>query len=437
MPPTLRAYQQQLVQWLDDHPRGIVGDVAGLGKSYPTIVAMQQHPGPNLIVAPGYLLPNWIAYLREHDVDPDDIGQVEGPPNKRRQALDDPARYTLCTYATLAQSSPRSQMSQTYPQLAQRHWSTVVFDEAHRLRSRQTLGFRQARALLAERKWLLTGSPCYANAGDMWTLLHITDPRKFSSFWRWVDTYCNTYDNGWARVVRDPIDPNDFQAMWTPYMIRRSYEDVALDLPPVEAPNLVRCQMTTFTQSNQETLWREYERFSARALEGDDVQAQALLTRMRTVSGTDKHKLSTLVELVNDINDRVVVFCWFRQTADALASALETTALVHGGLNPAERLDRLAQFASLDRGRLVATIPSISEGLNLQHTHYVVFYEWDWVASTNQQALARFHRPGQQHAVQPYYIVAECRPLQTDETPLSIDERILAANARNNSTTYI
>ena len=63
---TLRPYQVELRDWLIATGSAIVGDEAGLGKSYPAIEAAAQDSTPNdrnLLVCPRYLIPNWVCLL--------------------------------------------------------------------------------------------------------------------------------------------------------------------------------------------------------------------------------------------------------------------------------------------------------------------------------------------------------------------------------------
>jgi hypothetical protein len=45
----LREYQQTSKQWLLEHPRIVLGDDMGIGKSYPAIEAALELPAPRLL----------------------------------------------------------------------------------------------------------------------------------------------------------------------------------------------------------------------------------------------------------------------------------------------------------------------------------------------------------------------------------------------------
>ena len=405
---TLRPYQVELKDWLIANGSGIVGDEPGLGKSYPAIEAardLRELDDRNLIVCPKYLIPNWVAYLGEYGYGPDDITVVEGSPEKKTAALEAPREWTLCTYNTVGQTSPKSRVGRTYPQLLGTKWGTIIFDEAHRMRSRHAQWTKQAMLLKSKRKWLLTGSPLYNNPGDLFTLLKIVAPKKFTSFWRWVKEYCMVWDNGYRTEIAHVRDPWAFKEMWTPFMMRRRYEDVEVQLPEVMPPIVVRPELTAANRVAHDELDENYKMLVEDGGE-DFASANSMLGELRKITTTDPNKMNALGELISDVNSRVVVLCWYKNTAQELARRLKTDLVVTGSVNANDRQDIFDQLSVRPEGRLVATLGSMAEGLNLQHTHHVVFYEMDWNHEMNAQALARFQRPGQQHRVQSYYVVA-------------------------------
>ena len=405
---TLRPYQVELRDWLIANGSSIVGDEAGLGKSYPAIEAASVDSvqgDRNLIVCPRYLIPNWVGYLADYNFGDEDVTVVEGSPDKKTRALTNETRWTICTYNTVGQTSPKSRVGRTYPELLATKWKTIIFDEAHRMRSRHAMWTKQALVLKAQRKWLLTGSPLYNNPGDLFSLLKIVAPKTYTSFWRWAETYCAIINDGWHNEIAYVKDPVAFKEMWSPSMMRRRYEDVEVQLPEAMAPIVVKPQLTEANRRSHDALDEDYKMLVA---DGDDdyAAANSVLGELRKITTTDPNKMNALTELVSDINSRVVVLCWFKNTAQELARKLKTDLVITGSVDANDRQDIFDQLSVRTEGRLVATLGSMSEGLNLQHTHHVVFYEMDWNHEMNAQALARFQRPGQQHRVQSYYIVA-------------------------------
>jgi SNF2 family DNA or RNA helicase len=59
---SLRSYQTDAATWMMEHPRSILADAYGLGKT-PTAIAVIAKHLPALVVAPDYLTMQWFDYL--------------------------------------------------------------------------------------------------------------------------------------------------------------------------------------------------------------------------------------------------------------------------------------------------------------------------------------------------------------------------------------
>ena len=413
---TLRDYQHVAEDFLLSRPAAILADQAGLGKTPPTITAGLTLAGPKLVVVPKYLTNTWIDALRKQDIPESDIHVVEGSPTAKARVIEEGSTggWTIISYNMLGQTHPAAKGNKVegttenrYGKLLRTKYGAVVFDEAHRMRGRQNMWTKQAHKLRTDYKWLLTGSPIYRDAGDLFALLQVCDPKTFSSFGSFVDEHCNVKEDQYKYygVIVGLKDSEAFQEVTRPYMLRRLMSDVSLSLPELLDPISVRPDLYVHTQNEYDVV-EAYIKQLKRGGEMEHMQAQGLLTRLRQLTGADRNKLQAVSDLVSDINERVVVMCWFRESARLVARKIGTDLIVTGAVSNDDRqimLDRL----SLDpHGVLVATMESLKEGLNLQHTSNVVFYEQDWLSESNDQAVGRFHRFGQTKQVQPYFVRA-------------------------------
>jgi len=73
-------------------------------------------------------------------------------------------------------------------------FSAIIFDESILLKNRKTKRFQRWKTYLQRTKpqhiLLLTGNPIGKYADDLWTQLHLLDPKRFSSYWRWTEEHC-------------------------------------------------------------------------------------------------------------------------------------------------------------------------------------------------------------------------------------------------------
>ena len=415
---TLMEHQEEAKAFFLDNPNAILGDGMGLGKSYPTIEAGLQINGPKLIVCPAYLIPNWLNYLSEYNVQEDEVDVLIGSVAQKQvilaKRIDQRPEWTITSYDILARTDPKRK-GQAYPELLQIPWKRIIYDEAHRLRGRNSLSTKAAFKMKTAGNWMLTGSPIYRDAGDVWPLLVLCDKSRFTSYWKFVEYYCHIEKHPWTKI-EFVKKPQAFRRLLNNYMLRRLHEDVNLNIPAMLRPIVIPTDLSpayrrSYEQARKDFIltWpqeegeeRQYNSASEYLMSGG-----ALITKLRQLTGTDKNKLTALTNLVEDMGDeRVVVFCWFRNSAQKVADNLKTKLHVSGALDVTQRQSVIDQFERQEASRLVATISSIKEGVNLQAASKVIFYEEDWLSKTNEQATARLHRIGQTEHVQSYYIHA-------------------------------
>jgi SNF2 family DNA or RNA helicase len=408
MAPKLDQYQWDAVSWFLRNQRTILGDERGVGKSYPAIVAaeMSEVRGQRLIVCPAYLMPNWMSYLEEFGIT--NYAAVMGTPRQKRTALLSGAEWMLCSYAIIA----LKQYSSTVRSIP---WTHVIYDEAHRLRGRNSESTKTAYALSkeAEYSWFLTGNPVVSNPGDIYPLLHMCDSR-FSSYWRFVREWCVVVDTLWGEQVKGllPGKKEAFEDMCAPYLLRRRLKDVMPEIPPV-IETMITVEMPPRWQSAHKQAKKEY--IMHHPLEGDfDITSGgALVNSLRQLTAQSQEKTQALLEILSDLPDGepVVVFCWYRETARMVSEALYkqkySVSLVTGDSGPAARRMIVDGFKNGTTQVLVATIGALREGENLQRSNTVVFVEEDWVDANNDQAVGRLQRRGQERTVFKYVICAK------------------------------
>jgi superfamily II DNA/RNA helicase len=126
-----------------------------------------------------------------------------------------------------------------------------------------------------------------------------------------------------------------------------------------------------------------------RSLEGPDPKVEALVAEIRSV-------------LDADAEEKVIVFTEYRDSQDALRSAIEAipelseqTVMLRGGLSGKQRRKILARFEEPGT-RILLSTDAASEGLNLQKAcHRLVHLELPWNPNRLEQRNGRIDRYGQ------------------------------------------
>ena len=375
---TPRPYQQIGIDFLSAKKRAILGDAPGLGKTLQAAIAV--HP-PVLVVAPTYLTTQWADFISQQ-FPLDSVALANGTQLSRLRALSACAKWTIVN----------TEMLRTYDM--PRHTTSVIFDEAHHLRGRTA---QQAKAAVEvarfkEQVFLLTATPIIRECDDLYMLLRIINPYKFKSYWGFVQQFCKIDRTPWADKVVGCVNPEALSNLLSQYMIQRSYKEVGMQLPAM-IEQLVRIKFKPDRLSEYQNVKNEY-RYLNITLDSAIQVLQVL--RHLTIC---REKIDTTVSLIQDINVPTVIYTWYKESARILAMELKAD-LVTGDMTPNERV-KVARNSKL----VVATIASMSEGVDLSHMRAVVFFEEDWTPGVMYQALSRVRRHSQNpETVLVYYI---------------------------------
>ena len=142
----------------------------------------------------------------------------------------------------------------------------------------------------------------------------------------------------------------------------------------------------------------------APAFERQDEEEAALrqLLVAATRAHVDERKFRVLQKLLRRVPEPIVVFTEYRDTLDALESAvgdLRTTTKLHGGQTLLERHNAVDAFTTGSADLLLATDAG-AEGLNLQsRCRLVVNLELPWNPTRLEQRIGRVDRIGQTQTV--------------------------------------
>lgn len=404
---TLEDYQEAAAERLLSRKRYILGDEVGVGKTFAAIHAANEVPERKLIIVPAYLQQQWEHEIRRYCGEDTDIGIATGNPHQRMQVIKTLPRWLIISYNMVGQSAKGR-----YP-LHNTRYGSIIFDEAHRLRSRNSKWTKASYKLMANYKWMVTGTPIKANSGDVWPLLKMCDPKKFSSYWKFIEHFCKIIENPWSRKcgALKPEKAEEFHELLSQYMLRRTLEDVGIDLAkPIFFD--IPTQLGTSVRRTYDTAKKDYIIRHPDLSKPEAVQsAGALITKLRLLVNDpptqDHPKVTALKGVLEDHdNEPVIIFTWHKAVRDRLAAQVKTQRkrpkFVVDDLS--KRHETIQKWNKSPNGLLFATLGAIGEGANLQHGATIVLVEEDWLETTQEQAIARCRRKGQTKAVRVYRI---------------------------------
>ncbi|KAL3324815.1 hypothetical protein AABB24_038758 [Solanum stoloniferum] len=211
--------------------------------------------GGNLIICPMTLLGQWKAEIEAH-AQPGALavyvyyGQTRSKDAKVLARSD----VVLTTYGVLA-SEFSAENAEDSGGLLSIRWFRVVLDEAHTIKSSKSQISNAAAALIADRRWCLTGTPIQNNLEDIYSLLRFLRVEPWGS-WAW-----------WNKLIQKPFEEGDerglklVQSILSLIMLRRTKSSTdregrpILVLPPADI-QVIYCELTEAEHDFYDALYK-------------------------------------------------------------------------------------------------------------------------------------------------------------------------------------
>ncbi len=423
----LRPYQELGYDWLDFLRSWGLGaclaDDMGLGKTIQTLALLQRErergeDRPALIVCPTSVLANW-----EHEAGrftPGLTSYVHHGPGRPRgweflqQAQDH--GIVLTSYALLQRDLEDLSMLQ---------WAGLILDEAQNIKNPDTKQSRAVRALVADYRVALTGTPVENHVGDLWSIMDFLNPGSLGSEPEFKRSFFLP-----IQAHRDREASERLQKMTGPFILRRLKTDRSIisDLPE-KLEMKVFCALTGEQGQLYEGIVEEAEKKiqDAEGIERRGV-ILATLSKLKQVCNHPAHflgdgsdlegrsgKLTRLTEMIEEIlesGERTVLFSQFAVMGTLLQEHLQDrfgreVLFLHGGTPKRRRDAMVARFQSEGDAPsiFVLSLKAGGTGLNLTAANHVFHFDRWWNPAVENQATDRAFRIGQKRNVQVHKFV--------------------------------
>jgi len=281
----------------------------------------------------------------------------------------------------------------------------------------------------------LTGTPFGNNPAEIWTLLNLIDPQKYSSYWRFYAMYVlyiGTIGEGTIPVgVRNvSLLRRDLLSR----MIQRRKSDVYKQLPP----KIIRKQHLDMETEQVKHYTKMAEECLLELTSGETLRALlpvSKLLRLRQILSTPacfdlpdvSCKLDAAMDIIQNSPDRLLVMTLFRGTVLALRHRLITANIPHdiimGGMGQEHAANVQRKLNNGEIKVAVCTMQSGGVGLNLVGANTAVIVDKHYNPEKQTQAYDRIHRIGQTKNV---YIIELIVPGTVDDLVESILKRKIA-----------
>lgn len=298
--------------------------------------------------------------------------------------------------------------------LLQLGYRDLIFDEAQKLKNPESATHKRLWRWIKSSEGLYkiilaTGSPVYNTLMDAYGLIRLVTPYAYQSLRHFKQDHV-IYDEysdfptiiGWK-------DEEGINEKLYAQARRVTKEDVMPDLPSI-MPHEHQLRLGP----KHKKLYKEF--LTERVIELEDEFIDAThVSKFRQVAlqmiscperfsdepvpNVMESWLDELLEDINAMKNKVVVFCYYKSTVEKLVEKYKH--LGAASINGASSTDNdRVRFIKDPECRIIfINWLSGGAGLNLQIAHYCIFYEIPTVPGDIEQAIARLYRGGQKYHV--------------------------------------
>jgi len=434
----LRPYQKAGYNWFhflkEYHFGGCLADDMGLGKTIQTLALLQKNKEDaeaaglkctSLAIMPTSLIYNWLAEAKKFAPQ---LKLMVHTGTFRYKSPEVFSNYDL-VITTYGISRIDIELFKSY------FFDYVILDESQNIKNPSSKSFQAVRQLKSKFKLILSGTPVENSVNDLWTQMSFINPGLLGIQQFFMNEFVTPIEK-----KKDEDKARKLQALIKPFVLRRTKEQVATELPP-KTENLFYCQMSEEQSAVYEKVKSEYRNELLKSLDDGSFpkkQIQVLqgLIKLRQIANHpvmidseyegDSGKFENVVHTLSNVLEgghKVLIFSQFVRQLNIYREYfdMEDIPYVYLDGSTQNRGDVVKQFQEDPKTRVfLISIKAGGVGLNLTEADYVFILDPWWNPAVEQQAIDRTHRIGQTKNVFIYKFI----------TKDSVEEKILALQQR-------
>jgi len=266
----------------------------------------------------------------------------------------------------------------------------------------------------------LSGTPVENHLGELWSLFEFLNPGMLG------EARVLQMSGGLARNPSEETRHLLAHAL-RPFILRRTKEQVARELPPKSEQTLY-CELETAQRKLYNELRLHYrnsllQTVAAQGLAKSKIQVLEALLRLRQAAchpalidpkrrKDSSAKLDVLIDHLEEVvaeGHKALVFSQFTSLLSLVKERLDESAMVYEYLDgqTRDRQQRVERFQNdPDCSLFLISLKAGGLGLNLTAAEYVFLLDPWWNPAVEAQAVDRAHRIGQTHQVFAYRLIA-------------------------------
>ncbi|MDX2033337.1 MAG: SNF2-related protein [Blastocatellia bacterium] len=426
----LRPYQKAGFDWLhflrEARFGGCLADDMGTGKTIQTLCFLQslkesyaarnerrrrkEPRSAHLLIVPRSLVTNW---QREAAKFASELRILDFAHTDRAAETGEFDQYdvVLTTYGILLREIER---------LREYEFDTVILDEAQAIKNPVSESAKAARQLACRHRLTLTGTPVENNTLELWSQFAFLNPGLLGS----ADYFREEF-MGPIERQKDEGTTRTLKRLVYPFILRRTKDQVALDLPP-RTEKILWGEMEPAQRALYIETRDKYRALLLKLIEEGGVRQarfrilegllrlRQICNHPRLVRPTHKGGSAKMEALLDTLKTaqaeghKTLVFSQFVQMLKLVEKELRKARIPYAYLDGSttNRQARVDQFQNDEGIRVfLLSLKAGGVGLNLTAADYVVHVDPWWNPAVEMQASDRAHRIGQDKPVFVYKLM--------------------------------
>lgn len=437
----LRHYQKAGYNWFNFLQSynfgGCLADDMGLGKTIQTLAMLQKIKendvakathSTSLIVMPTSLIYNWLNEAKKFT--PNLKIQAHTGTNRNKDISSFENFDVIIT--TYGVTRVDAEILQGF------YFNYIILDESQNIKNPSSKAFKSVRMLKSRHKLVLSGTPIENSVSDLWTQLTFLNPGLLGTQSFFNEEYVQAIEKR-----KDEDKAKKLQAIIKPFVLRRTKEQVAAELPP-KTELVFYCDMSEEQAAAYEKTKSAYRNDLLNSMDNGGLakkQIQILqgLTALRQLANhpimvdndyeADSGKFENVMHTLDNVlkgGHKVLIFSQFVKHLELFRKRLEKDNISYAYLDGStkNRGEIVTDFQEDESLKVfLISIKAGGVGLNLTQADYVFILDPWWNPAVEQQAIDRSHRIGQDKKVFIYKFISKD----------TVEEKILALQRRKKS----
>ena len=364
----------------------------------------------SIIIVPTSLVHNWVNEVQKFVPDVK-ISTYVGASRGTLQEHYDQSDLIISSYGILRNDLAQFQKLQ---------FLYLVLDESQMIKNPGSKTYQAVISLQSDYRLVLTGTPIENALSDLWAQMNFINPGLLGNI--------NFFRNEFILPIEKHSDESrqkKLKQLIAPFILRRTKQEVAKDLPPVTEQN-VFCNLS----EPQEVVY-EREKSKARNLVMENIGKFGMnkaaimilqsLTRLRQIAnhpvladeeylaGSGKYdEVTRVLRNLKAEGHKALIFSSFVKHLDLVAGYLDKESINYSYLTGATQkreleIDKFQQ--NDDCPFFLISLKAGGVGLNLTAADYVLILDPWWNPAAESQAISRAHRIGQEKHVMVYRFI--------------------------------